>query len=175
MESRGNAATYPAGGLNCFGSTLHWGPYYPDDPYQLTTAQYCSSEAGLDEEFHTYGLVWNEEEMYTYIDSESNKVLDLSIDQSFFQRGGWSNASTDNPWKGQPNNAPFDQKFYLIFNLAVGGTNGYFPDGMGGKPWVDSSTTAFQDFNNALHTTVLPTWGAGNDAALQIRSVKVWQ
>jgi beta-glucanase (GH16 family) len=127
MESRGNAATYPAGGLNCFGSTLHWGPYFPDDPYQLTTAQYCSSEAGLDEEFHTYGLVWNEEEMYTYIDSESNKVLDLSIDQSFFQRGGWSNASTDNPWKGQPNNAPFDQKFYLIFNLAVGGTNGYFP------------------------------------------------
>ena len=32
-------------------------------------------------------------------------------------------------WRGQPNNAPFDQNFYLILNVAVGGTNGYFPDG----------------------------------------------
>lgn len=32
--------------------------------------------------------------------------------------------------------------FYLIMNIAVGGTNGFFPDGMGGKPWQDSSSTA---------------------------------
>lgn len=72
-------------------------------------------------------------------------------------------------------NAPFDQKFYLIFNVAVGGTNGYFPDGMGGKPWNDKSTTAYQDFNNALDA-VIKTWDMqGDGSALQIKSVKVWQ
>jgi hypothetical protein len=32
--------------------------------------------------------------------------------------------------------------FYLIMNVAVGGTNGYFPEKMGDKPWQDSSSTA---------------------------------
>jgi hypothetical protein len=32
--------------------------------------------------------------------------------------------------------------FYLILDVAVGGTNGFFPDNVGGKPWVDSSLTA---------------------------------
>jgi hypothetical protein len=33
-----------------------------------------------------------------------------------------------NPWGLSPNpNAPFDQSFYLILNVAVGGTSGYFP------------------------------------------------
>lgn len=36
------------------------------------------------------------------------------------------------PWSqtGRPN-TPFDQPFYLILNVAVGGTNGYFQDGVG--------------------------------------------
>jgi hypothetical protein len=36
--------------------------------------------------------------------------------------------------------------FYLILNVAVGGTNGFFPDNVGDKPWLDSSTTAMSDF-----------------------------
>lgn len=32
----------------------------------------------------------------------------------------------------------FDQKFYLILNVAVGSTNGWWTDGSQGKPWVDS-------------------------------------
>lgn len=36
------------------------------------------------------------------------------------------------PWSrtGLPN-TPFDQEFYLILDVAVGGTNGYFEDGIG--------------------------------------------
>jgi len=30
--------------------------------------------------------------------------------------------------------APFDQEFYIIMNLAVGGTGGYFPDSGVNKP-----------------------------------------
>jgi hypothetical protein len=160
--------------------------------------------------------------MYTYIDSEDNKVLDLTIGDgdSFWDKGGWtatgdapatkattktvkmadaavagssSNSSSggakyrherktsgsgssldemgpvDNPWRGQGANAPFDAEFHFVFNLAVGGTNGYFPDGEGGKMWSDQSTTAFQDFNDAL-PSVLPTW---TSPALQVRRVTV--
>jgi hypothetical protein len=33
-----------------------------------------------------------------------------------------------NPWSGSDRkNTPFDQDFYLILNVAVGGTNNYFP------------------------------------------------
>lgn len=39
-----------------------------------------------------------------------------------------NNTAANNPWADSlNNNAPFDQEFYLILNVAVGGTNGYFP------------------------------------------------
>jgi len=72
----------------------------------------------------------------------------------------------ENPWSGGSTSAPFDQcqfpshclcieasrclrgcfvllplyhvAFYLILNVAVGGTNGWFPDGPE-KPWLDGS------------------------------------
>ena len=174
MESRGNAASYSAGGVNCFGSTLHFGPYYPDDPYQLAHKEYCMSNATFNDDFHTFGLVWNENEIFTYVDDESNKVLNLPINKSFWELGSWdTNTHLDNPWRGQPNNAPFDQKFYLIFNVAVGGVNGYFPDGVGGKPWSDKSNNAARDFNANIQS-IAKTW-EGKNSALQIKSVKVWQ
>jgi beta-glucanase (GH16 family) len=175
MESRGNDRSYSAGGVNCFGSTLHFGPYWPDDPYQLAHADKCIASGDLSEDFHTYGLVWTENEIYTYLDDDSNRVLNMTMDKSFWQLGGWDKKTTlDNPWRGQPNVAPFDQKFYLIFNVAVGGVNGYFPDGVGGKPWSDKSTNAARDFLGAL-PSVHKTWGQGDASAMAIKSVKVWQ
>jgi hypothetical protein len=47
----------------------------------------------------------------------------LSVDfrsESFWQRGAYGD-KLSNPWAGRPNAAPFDQNFYLIFNVAVGG------------------------------------------------------
>lgn len=174
MESRGNDVSYPSGGVNCFGSTLHWGPYYPDDPYQLTHGDFCMSGKTFNDDFHTFGLVWSEEGIYTYVDDESQKVLNVAFDQSFWERGSWSkNSALENPWRGQPNAAPFDQKFYLIFNVAVGGVNGYFPDGEGAKPWADTSTNAARDFYASL-PAIHKTWD-GDNSAMQIRSVKVWQ
>jgi hypothetical protein len=55
----------------------------------------------------------------------------------FFTKGGFSGF---NAWEGQGNNAPFDQEFYLILNVAVGGVNGYFPDGQCNKPWSNTSS-----------------------------------
>ena len=33
--------------------------------------------------------------------------------------------------------------FYLVMNVAVGGTNGWFPDGAGDKPWLDGSFSEY--------------------------------
>jgi len=174
MESRGNDASYPAGGNNCVGSTLHYGPHYPQDGFLEAHEMSCLECKTFSDEFHTFGLVWNENEIYTYVDNDSNRVLNLTLDVPFWERGRWSeNPNLNNPWRGQPNAAPFDQKFYLIFNVAVGGVSGYFPDGQGGKPWSDTAGNATAEFYAAL-PSVLKTWN-GDDVAMQIRSVSVWQ
>ena len=47
MESRGNAASYPAGGVNKFASTLHWGADWTTNKYEKTHAEYTNG-ADLD-------------------------------------------------------------------------------------------------------------------------------
>lgn len=171
MESRGNNPGYPAGGNNIFASTLHWGPDYSQNRYTLTHASYTNGDS-LGDAFHTYGLCWNESGLYTYIDSQTNVVLRVDFtQQSFWQKGNFP-SSYANPWVNEPNAAPFNREFYLIFNLAVGGTNGYFPDGQGGKPWSDTDPHSVNAFNNAKNAWY-STWN-GEDAALKIQSVKVW-
>lgn len=57
-------------------------------------------------------------------------------------------------------------------NLAVGGTNGYFPDGST-KPWLNDSPYAMNDFWDLLEVWY-PSWRAGG-STMQIDSVKVWK
>lgn len=62
----------------------------------------------------------------------------------------------DDPWRrANVPNAPFNKPFFLILNVAVGGTNNYFPDGVGGKPWVDDGNAAW-DFYKGMP---LPDFG----------------
>ena len=122
---------------------------------------------------HVYGLLWTPDRLMTYIDDESNVVLDVDMSsESFWEKGGFSGLS---PWRNEPNSAPFNQDFYLIINVAVGGVNGYFPDGQCGKTWSDKSSTAANDFYNTKGVWY-PTWNypATNDSAMKIDSVKVW-
>jgi hypothetical protein len=85
-----------------------------------------------------------------------------------------------NPWEGYAKNAPFDQEFFLVMNVAVGGT-GYFPDeaqnSPAGKPWRNESPQASLDFLNA-QTSWYPTWKPeeekGELAAMKVDYVKVW-
>jgi hypothetical protein len=39
-----------------------------------------------------------------------------------------------NPWAHGTLMAPFDEEFYIVMNLAVGGMTGYFPDSGINKP-----------------------------------------
>ncbi len=61
----------------------------------------------IEEEFHTYGLLWTPKYLKFYLDSPDN--VTLTIDR-------FSNA-TDSNW-------PFDKPFYFLFNVAVGGMFG---------------------------------------------------
>ena len=168
MESRGNGPAYAAGGYDKFGSTFHWGIDYFNNFWPKTHAVKQADD--LANSFHTYGFIWNETYIGTYFDDESNVILGVPITQSFWS---WTEFSSqwDNPWKGRGDNAPFDQEFYLVMNVACGGTGGYFPDGEG-KPWNDSDPHAVNAFYDAK-SEWYPTWD-GDNSAMQIDSVKVW-
>jgi hypothetical protein len=72
----------------------------------------------------------------------------------------------------QQSRDPIRSNFYLVLNLAVGGTDGWFQDGASGKPWVDASPISRKDFYGARDTWY-PTWV--KDEQMKIKSVKIWQ
>ena len=167
MESRGNAPGYSYGGYDTFGSTLHFGPYSLEDPWYL--AHQTLSGIDLTADFHVYGFVWNETYMGTYFDDESKPVLSFPINQSFWSLGGWQTPPWNNPWSGRGNNAPFDRRYYLIINVAVGGTDGYFQDGADNKPWSNFDPHAVNSFYNSKDQWY-PTW----TSPMAVDSVTVW-
>ena len=166
MESRGNPPSYAPGGYYTFGSTLHWGPSWDQNMWMKTHA--TKNGTDLTADFHTYGFVWNETYMGTYFDSPDNKVLDFPITESFWELGGWSSPPLTNPWEGGEDNAPFDTEFFLILQIAVGGTTGYFPDGHG-KPWSNTSPHSVNEFWDA-NAQWRPTW----TQPMEVDWVKVW-
>jgi len=130
----------------------------------------------LADDFHTYGLIWTEDRITTYIDTPENVVLDVDTSaESFWKRGGFENR--DNPWAYESDlNAPFNQEFYLILNVAVGGTNSYFPDGECNKTWEDNDPRAPNTFYNT-ESTWYPTWDypATHQSAMKVDSIQVWE
>ena len=173
MESRGNGPSYAGGGYDAYGSTLHWGTDYSTNRWDLTHAEYKSPSGNLHDTWHTFGLKWDETGMYTYLDNDANRVISVSFpSQSFWERGGFTQSRRKNPWADRPKSAPFDQKFFLVMNVAVGGTASYFPEGVGGKPWSNGSPHAVNEFWNARGQW-LPTW-QGDETAMQIDWVHIY-
>ena len=90
--------------------------------------------------FHTFGLEWSEKYLFTYINTRLLQVLYTKFDRPLWDRGQFplsdaNGSALVDPWNG-PNTSwstPFDQDFYLVIDVAVGGTNFWFKDGVGGK------------------------------------------
>jgi beta-glucanase (GH16 family) len=178
-ESRGNLNLVDADGVhigcNSAGATMHWGPFWPHNGYMKTHGDRLSNFA---DSFHLYEVQWDENGVKLFIDD------DLVVDATppaggFFEWGQFGVDPASNPWQysSNPKLAPFDQPFYFILNVAVGGTNGFFPDtgnnGANPKPWSNTSPTAFKDFYAAKNQW-FPTWN-GEDAAMQVQYIKVWK
>ena len=161
MESRGNEpnACGPLQGRGAFGSTLHFGPSPRHNAFlHAHTEASLAGNQDLSKEFHTYGLEWGPDGLYTYIDNRSATVLAINITgESFWSRGQkwemkclskvvdtdgksrctlWLPSKPDwkggdvitNPWQNATAAAPFDRAFFLQMNVAVGGTGKFFPD-----------------------------------------------
>ncbi|GFZ51700.1 hypothetical protein JCM24511_09468 [Saitozyma sp. JCM 24511] len=183
-EARGNAASYLGGGIDKLQGGIHWGPLPQFDSWWRTFGIQQNRIRGYHADFHKYTLEWDERYLTIYIDNRVYSSLDLSFDRSFWTRGnfpayyvnGSETVKLSNPWVTSTSNAaPFDQAFYLILDVAVGGTNGFFPDNVGGKPWVDSSLTAMSDFWSAKDRWY-PTWPADvTQRGMAVRSVRMWQ
>ena len=111
MEANGASTT----GTSC---ALHFSSQRGVDKY-ITSYHSVDVRAGeTTEDFHKYGLVWEEEDITFYVDDM--EVLNVPI-------RSWSSGTVnkeDNPY------APFDRDFHLLLNLAVGGnyTNHTTPD-----------------------------------------------
>lgn len=59
----------------------------------------------------------------------------ISAGEGFWYRDSrFASSGLPNPWASGSKMAPFDEPFYIIFNLAVGGTN-YFADHFVNKPY----------------------------------------
>lgn len=81
--------------------TLHYGGAWPDNAHSGDV--FTLDEGSFAEAFHTFALEWEQGEMRWYVDGELYQTQQK-----------WHSAAAPFP-------APFDQRFHLILNLAVGG------------------------------------------------------
>ena len=102
MESRGNNGDdYPDGRDSVF-STLHWGPIPEQDAFSKTTGKHNLRRTDYSENFHTYGLEWRDDILFTYIDTMllvrllgSRSVVHAdSPNSKYFSSGGTPNTLT---------------------------------------------------------------------------------
>lgn len=112
------------------------GPSTETNAYWRTTGAKKIRRGDLSQGFHTYGIQWTEDYIYFYIDSRVHQILFIGFhdNRPMYERGHFRELSEnqtllENPWAESTStsgNAPFDQKFYLIMNVAVGSRSGWF-------------------------------------------------
>lgn len=137
MEGRGNRNLFDGAtnvGSEQAGSTIHFGPRWDFNGWP-TSHNTRNRVPGWSAGFHTYRLEWTTSGLRFLYDNEL--VLYIPVGSGFWERGGFQNSGLPNPWVNATPMAPFDQEFFLIMNLAVGGVN-YFADhfvNTPAKPW----------------------------------------
>ncbi|KAF2708211.1 glycoside hydrolase family 16 protein [Pleomassaria siparia CBS 279.74] len=178
MESRGNNHSYAQGGNDIISSTLHFGPNPANDGWWRNNVKRQALHTTYSAGYHTFGLEWSEKYIFTYIDTRLLQVMYTHFQEPFWQYGRFPLSDSNgtrlrDPWGSTGSNvSPFDKDFYLVLDVAVGGTNGWFADGKSGKPWIDTSPTAKRDFWQAREQWY-PTWK--NQGYMQVKRVKMWQ
>lgn len=178
LESRGNNYTHPQGGNNIASSAMHWGPRPLLNSWWRTNSKRSALHTTYAKREHKFGLEWSQKYLFTYIDSRLLQVLYTDFAEPLWQRGNYPASDANGTrlvdiWSQTGRaSTPFDQEFYLVLNVAVGGTNGWFEDGKVGKPWVDASPSAKKDFWNARNQW-FPTWES--NGKMTVSKVEIWQ
>ncbi|CAM6031422.1 unnamed protein product, partial [Sphagnum compactum] len=159
IESRGNDQIIVNGvniGNEQVLSTLHFGTW---DQAAGTSV----NDKGFVNDFHIYKMEWTPD--YIEFQVDNNQPWRVS--------GPFANGYTGSPNKM----APFDQQFYFIVNLGVGGILGYFPDNAWypiGKPWqnADGRRTGQTKFWWSEHW--ISYENDPEQSSLQLDYIKVW-
>ena len=160
MENPGSHPTAVLG-------TLHFGGAYPNQTQSFgPTFNYSGGDSVTN--FHTYLLDW------------STNAISWYVDGSLFetQTNWWSSSNSTNTNIRNPYPAPFNQSFYLIMNLAIGGnfdgnpdTNTLFP----GEMQVDyvrvyDQTAPLQISLSLTNSNVRLSWPANIVCHLQVQT-----
>ncbi|TRM59059.1 glycoside hydrolase family 16 protein [Schizophyllum amplum] len=184
MEARGNSEEYGAQGRNYVRSSLNYGPL--ESVINKMYGWYSTKHGTLADGFHTYAVEWDSQFMRFYTDTRLNAMLELRTrneQESFWTRGdfpetaqnGSAQVVVTNPYEDSWPNAPFDKPFYLIIDVAAGGTSGWFPDNVGDKPWYDGSLSAMYDFAYSQDTWSATWPDSEEERAFRIDSVKMYE
>ncbi|KAF8346388.1 GH16 beta-1,3-glucan recognition protein [Amanita rubescens] len=183
VESRGNGPEYPYQGANYVRGTLNWGPTSWLNAGWTTFGWWYMKRGTFADTFHTYTLEWDEKFIRMYVDTRLHATWTMKFTVPFWNHGnfpavvqnGTELVILNNPWINGTAATPFDQSFYLILSLGVGGTNGWFPDSKE-KPWLDGSTSDCRFRFLGARKQWLPTWpNKTEDRSLVVDSVKMWQ
>lgn len=89
---------------------LHFGGLWPGNKFKHHTVRRMLWQPSFAEEFHTFGIEWSPAGMSWLIDGEVKRVR------------------TPSEWGSSEGCAPFDKRFHLLLNLAVGGQHPGPPD-----------------------------------------------
>jgi beta-glucanase (GH16 family) len=114
------------------------------------------NESGFNANFHKYQFEWSPSHLKFSIDDK--EIVKLNNEERF----------------------PFDQEFYIVIYLSVGGRNN-FPDRAVNepyeKPWKNRDSIAVTNFWKAKDQW-LPTWNLAEDlsrsASLAVNYIRVW-
>ncbi len=140
-----------ANAMTSVGGTIHFGGQWPNNTY--STGSHSLGGGSFADGFHVYAVEWDPDEIRWYVDGTL-----------YFSR-------TSSQWysDGAPGDAraPFDQPFYILLNLAVGGNyTGCTDPGCVGasfpQQYLVDYVRVYEDIPNALPTVAItsPAWGA---------------
>ncbi|WP_195963691.1 glycoside hydrolase family 16 protein [Clostridium cuniculi] len=99
MEARGRLPEASSG-------AIHFGGGWPSNT-NIGGDYYFKDGESIDSDYHVYSAVWEEDNIKWYVDGE---CFFKATKEQWYSLGNLEN-----------DNAPFDQDFYIIMNLAVGG------------------------------------------------------
>jgi beta-glucanase (GH16 family) len=97
--------------------TIHFGGASPHNA-QSHGPGFKFPPGGSATDFHVYAVEWTTNAISWYVDDHLYET----------QTNWWSSSDPSNPHGRNPYPAPFNQPFYIIMNLAVGGNFGGNPD-----------------------------------------------
>lgn len=139
MEAKGRLPGTTSG-------AVHFGGQWPVNRY-IAGEYHFSEGQTFANDYHVYTMIWEEDNIKWYVDGQF--FFKVSRDQWY------SVAAPNNP------NAPFDQPFYIIMNLAIGG---HFDGGLAPSP-SDIPATMLVDYvrvykeNGGQNPTNVPVTG----------------